>query len=174
MATNRMWWMAMTMVVATGCTLPTAPTGQNGPSSQQNNPDGGPSPNHPQGLNAKGSVPADLVGQWSYATSSTGIMYQFNADGSYLYVGTMDNDLTCQKIGVSEEGAATFAAATVTLDMTTGNNTTTSCSGDKKTTPLSAKVATKSWRLEGNTIFLWDAGCDGSETCAEQYQKVVQ
>lgn len=98
-------------------------------------------------------------------------MYEFHQDGSYDYTGTMENSLSCTKINIFQSGAAVFDAKSVTLHMTDGKNVSSDCNGGGKTIVEEPEVTTKSWRVEGDTLYLWGADCDGSDTCAESYSR---
>lgn len=174
--------MVMAIATAAGCTLPSAPSAsktKGTSASASGSPSGdGASADPSAGSGApssgvQGSVPAALVGKWSFASSSMAAMYELSADGTYRYTGTVDNDLSCSKIEIFEAGTATIDETQATFSMTDGRNVTGNCDGTSKTDPMEPKVETKAWRVANDTLFLWDASqCDGSEMCAEQYQKV--
>jgi len=173
--------MVMAMATAAGCTLPSAPapskTNGTSPSGSSDgastDPSAPPASSDTPSSGAQGNVPAALVGKWSFASSSMAAMYELSADGTYRYTGTVDNDLSCSKIEIFESGTATADETQATFAMTDGRNVTGNCDGTSKTDPMEPKVETKAWRVANDTLFLWDASqCDGSEMCAEQYEKV--
>jgi hypothetical protein len=166
-------WMATVAatVVMAGCTLPTVPQQQQQGQQEQQPAEAGEKPAQPAPGAAAGSIPSTVVGHWGRASSTTVVLYELNADGTYRFTGGADNDMACTKIIIVDEGVATFSGNKVTFEMQKGETTTTPCSGAKETHANKPYVETKNWRVENDVIFFWGDDCDGSEACAESYER---
>jgi hypothetical protein len=100
------------------------------------------------------------------------IVDTFNADGTYHEVsGLSTGDGCAVTTSFDIQGTAAFAASSVTFDQVSGTTSTESCSSGKATTPITPKSETKSWLLEGGTLYTWTSDCQDYKTCAIQFTK---
>jgi hypothetical protein len=119
-----------------------------------------------------GSVPPELVGTWSVQSGAATIVDTFNADGTYHEVSGLSTGDGCAiTTSFDIQGTASFSASSVTFDQVSGSTSTQSCSSSKSTTPITPKSETKSWLLEGGTLYTWTADCQDYKTCAIQFTK---
>ncbi|MBX3187493.1 MAG: hypothetical protein KF819_10785 [Labilithrix sp.] len=161
---------ALACLGAVGCTI--QPVAKDGSKPSSNASAGnGESAESAESSEGGGSIPASVVGSWSFAGSSAGAVYDLMADGTYRYTGVMENSITCTKIKMFQEGTATFDAEKVTFHMIEATTVSEPCNGAPTTKPGTVEDRVKSWRVEGDTLFLWGADCDGSASCSETYSR---
>jgi hypothetical protein len=119
-----------------------------------------------------GAVPAELVGTWSVQSGAATIVDTFSADGTYHEVSGLSTGEGCPiTTSFDIQGTASFSGPSVTFDQVSGTTSTESCSSGKSTSPITPKSETKSWRLEGGTLYTWTSDCQDYKTCAIQFTK---
>lgn len=120
-----------------------------------------------------GNVPESLVGQWIHSGGGARIEYTFAGDGSYHEISGLSSGGSCPTTSSwSIDGTVVFEADTVTFDEVSGTRVTNTCSTNNPAVPIVPESETKSWVLEGGTLYLWKpAECQDYRSCGIDFTK---
>lgn len=85
------------------------------------------------------ALSGELVGTWSYVTSSGGTLYTFKADGTYVQAFTYEatNCLALSKVEISKSGVVEATDSSLTITPTSATNTSYDCSNTPTQKPVS-------------------------------------
>lgn len=96
-----------------------------------------------------GSIPADLVGTWVYISSSGGISYTFNQNGTFSRNVVITLSGSCTTTTSAINGRVTLDGSTMTLQDTAGTiEIENTCQSTKRRTEPQLKSETLNWSIE--------------------------
>ena len=113
---------------------------------------------------ASGSVPANLVGTWSFVSSDGAMIYVFQADGSAFFSERLEftDGYICNVTEENMSGKVAFSGNTMALNFTGGNDVSGPCGTVAVPKPLAPSQSIYTWRLgtdsQGQTALFINSG----------------